>query len=195
MGKASFGRMRRSATIVGVVALFVVLAPTNAGAKALPAAQWAPKFCAAISTFQQHLTRDGTHADAVLSGNITSLAGAKATLAGFMSKAVNDADTAISALKRAGTPNAANGSKIAAAFVKGFQTARRLYASARTDAQHLATKTLTGFESSTQKLTADLNKGAKSITASFNNIQALDTSGSVGAAIRAEPACAFLKNS
>jgi hypothetical protein len=186
--------MRRSLTAVAVVVLFVVLAPGAAAAKTLPAAQWVPKFCAALSTFQQHLSKDGTKADAVLSGNITSLADAKSTLAGFMAKAVKDADTVISALKRAGAPNAANGSKIAARFVTGFQTVRRLYASARTAAQHLPTKTLAGFESSTKKLTSDLSKGVNGLTATIKSIQSLDTSGNVGAALRAEPTCAFLQN-
>lgn len=190
----SFVRMRRSLTAVAVVVLFVVLAPEAAAAKTVPAAQWAPKFCAALSTFQQHLSKDGTKADAVLSGNITSLGEAKATLAAFMAKAVDDADTVISALTRAGTPKATNGSKIGARFLSGFETVRRLYASARTAAQHLPTKTLAGFESSTKKLTSDLSKGVKSLTATINSIQALDTSGDVGTALRAAPKCAFLEN-
>jgi hypothetical protein len=186
--------MRRSLAAVAVVVLFVVLAPEGAAAKSVPAAQWAPKFCAALSTFQQRLAKDGSKADAVLSGDITSLAEAKSTLAGFMAKAVKDADTVISALTRAGAPHAANGAKIGARFVTGFETVRRLYASARTAAQQLPTKTLAGFESSTKRLTSDLSKGVKSLTTTINSIQALDTSGNVGAALRAEPRCAFLEN-
>jgi hypothetical protein len=186
--------MRRSFTIAAIVAFSVVFASAGAAANTVPAGQWAPKFCAAISTFQAHLNRDGTKASAVLSGNITSLAGAKATLAGFMGKAVNDADVAISAVKAAGAPSAVNGSKITAAFVKGLQNARSLFVSARTKAQHLPTKTLSAFESSTQKITSDLNQGSKGIATSFNNVKALDTSGKVGAAVRAEPTCAFLQN-
>jgi hypothetical protein len=187
--------MRRSCAIVVIAALMAVLASTSAAATTVSAGQWAPKFCAALSTFQAHLNRDGTKASAVLSGNITSLAEAKATLAGFMAKAVNDADTAISAVKAAGAPSAVNGTKIAAAFVKGLQNARSLFASARTKAQHLPTKTLSAFESSTQKITSDLNQGSKGIATSFNTVKALDSSGKVGAAVRAEPTCAFLQSS
>ena len=194
MPSSTFLQMRRPLTISALGTLLVVLAATNAVANTTPASQWAPKFCAALSTFEQHLTGDGKKAEAVLSGNITSLAAAKATLTDFMGKAVNDADTAISAVTHAGTPNAPNGSKITATFVKGLHNARDLFASARTNAQHLPTKTLSAFESSTKKITSDLNQGSKGIVASFNNAQALDTSGKVGAAVRAEPTCAFLKN-
>lgn len=187
-------RMRRSLTAVAVVVVFVMLASGDAAAKTVPAGQWAPKFCAALSTFQQHLSNDGTQANAVLSGNISSLAEAKSTLVGFMAKAVKDADTVISALTRAGAPNTANGSKITARFIAGFETVRGLYVSARTAAQQLPTKTLAGFESSTKKLTSDLNKGNKSIVASFKSIKSLDTSGKVAVALQAEPTCAFLQN-
>jgi len=186
--------MRRSLTIAAVATLLVVWVATSAVANTVPAGQWAPRFCAALSSFQAHLTRDGKKADAVLSGNITSLAAAKTTLADFMGKAVKDADTAISAVKAAGAPSAPNGAKITAAFVKGLQNARNVFASAKTNAQHLPTKTLSAFESSTQKITSDLNRGSAGIIASFTNVQSLDTSGKVGAAVQAEPACAFLKN-
>ena len=180
--------------IAAVASLLVAFAAPNAAANTVPAAQWAPKFCAAVSTFEQHLTRDGKKTEAVLSGNITSLAAAKSTLVDFMGKAVADADAAIAALKHAGTPNATNGSKITAAFLTGLHTARDLFASARSNAQHLPTKTLSAFEASTQKITSDLNKGSEAITATFSNVQTLDTSGNVGAAVRAEPRCAFLKS-
>jgi hypothetical protein len=186
--------MRRPLSAVAGVVLFVVLASGSAAAKTVPAAQWAPKFCVALSTFQQHLANDGKHAEAVLSGNITSLTQAKSTLAGFMAKAVKDADTVIAALKRAGTPDTTNGSKIAARFVQGFQAARRLYATARTDAQHLPTKTLVGFEASTKKLTSALTDGGRSLSASVNSVQTLDTSGKLARALQAEPTCAFLQN-
>ncbi len=186
--------MRRLVAIAASVLSLTVFASTSAQASTVPAGQWAPKFCAALSSFEAHLTRDGKKAEAVLSGNITSLAAAKTTIADFMGKAVTDADTALSALKHAGTPNAPNGSKISAAFVKGFQNARSLFASARTNAQHLPTKTLSAFESSTQKITSALNKGSAGITASFTDVQTLDKSGRVGAAVQAEPTCAFLKN-
>ena len=184
----------RGATVAAVVFVVVVSTSVGALAKSLPAAEWAPKFCTAISTFQQHLTDDGTQADAVLSGDITSLAKAKSALATFMSKAVRDAEVATSALQRAGVPDTANGPKIAARFATGFQTLRSLYVSARTNAQHLPTKNLGGFETATKKITSALEKGARDLTASFASIQSLDTSGKLGAALRAEPTCAFLNN-
>jgi hypothetical protein len=190
----SRGFRRNTVAVTALVALLVTFSSTVAGATPTPAAQWAPKFCTAVSTFEQHLTRDGTKADAVLSGNITSLSAAKNALTTFMSRATADADAAVTALKKAGAPDAPNGSKLAAVFVKALQNARGLYASARTDAQHLPTKTLSAFESATKKITNKLNRGSTGITNSFTHVEALDTSGQVGAAVRAEPSCAFLQN-
>jgi hypothetical protein len=188
-----FLEMRRSLTVAVLACVVVVSAPGIASAKSLPAAQWVPRFCAALSTFQSHLASDGTRADAVLSGDITSLAEAKSALVAFMGRAVRDADAALSALGHAGTPNTVNGAKIAARFVKGFQTVRGLYGSARTAAQHLATKTFGAFESGTKSITSALEKGGRSIESSFASIQLLDKGGTLGAALRAEPTCAFLQ--
>ncbi|MFI5053425.1 MAG: hypothetical protein ACHQDE_03610, partial [Acidimicrobiia bacterium] len=65
--------MRRPLVVVTLVMLVVVLAPSGADARTVPAAQWAPKFCSALSTFQQDLARDGDQVDAVLGGDVTSL--------------------------------------------------------------------------------------------------------------------------
>ena len=175
----------------------IVLASTapSAGASTVAPSTWAPKFCGTLSTFEQRLSSDGMHADAVLSGNITNLTQAKTTLATFMGRAVNDTDTAITSLKRAGTPRVPNGSKIAGQFMSAFQNARSLFASAKTQAQHLPTRTLSGFENGTKKVSADLNKGAQGLSAKFANIRQLDTNGKISAALHAEPACAFLQGS
>jgi hypothetical protein len=187
--------MKRSFALATLAAILLVSTAASAGASTVTPGTWAPKFCGALSTFQQDLSSQGTQADAVLSGNITSLTQAKTTLATFMSRAVKDADTALTSLKKAGTPNVPNGSKIAGQFTSAFQNARSLFASAKTQAQRLPTKTLSGFESSTKKVTANLNKGAQGLTAKFANIQKLDTSGKVAAALQAEPTCAFLQGS
>ena len=86
-------------------------------------------------------------------------------------------------------------SKIAGQFISAFHNARSLFTSAKTQAQHLPTKTLSGFENGTKKVTADLNKGAQGLSAKFANIQQLDTNGKISAALHAEPACAFLQGS
>src|SRR5882724_4638094 len=134
--------MRRVLPVAAVALALVALTPGGASAKTLPVAQWAPKFCAAISTFQSRLESDGSQAGAVLSGNITNLRAAKAALTTFMGKAVGDAGAALSALKRAGAPDTPGGSKIAAKFTTAFQTLHALYVSARKNAAHLPTKTL-----------------------------------------------------
>ena len=187
--------MQRSFATAALVAILVVIASMSATATTVPAGQWAPKFCEALSTFQERLASDGTKADAVLSGKITNLTQAKTTLTAFMTRAVKDTDTAISTLKHAGTPNAPNGSKIVAQVMSGFQEARTLFTPAKTQAQHLPTKTLTGFENATKTLTADLNKGAQGLNAKFSSIQTLDTTEKIAAALQAEPTCAFVQNS
>ena len=189
--------MKRSLIIAALGAILLVSTAPSAGARATTVAPstWAAKFCGALSTFQQRLSSDGTQADAVLSGNITNLTQAKTTLATFMGRAVKDTDTAITSLKSAGTPSVPNGSKIAGQFMSAFQNARSLFTSAKTQAQRLPTKTLSGFENGTQKVTADLNKGAQGLSAKFGNIQQLDTNGKISAALHSEPACAFLQGS
>jgi len=186
--------MRRASTVIGVLVLVVALTATSASAKTVPAAQWAPKFCAALSMLQAKLSSGGKKADAVLSGNITSLGQAKATLSSFMGKAVTDAEKVIAALKRAVTPEASNVTKLAGRFMSAFQTVRRLYLSAKSKTQHLATKSLAGFESATKKVTSDLNMGAARLTASFTTIRSLDTSGKIADALHSTPSCAFLQN-
>ena len=187
--------MKRWLAIAILAAIVLASTARSAGASAVAPSTWAPKFCGALSTFEQRLSSDGTQADAVLSGNITNLTQAKTALARFMGRAVNDTDAAISSLKRAGTPNVPNGSKIAGQFMSAFQNARALFASAKTQAEHLPTKTLSGFENGTKKVSAALNKGAQGLSAKFGNIRQLDTSGKLSTALHAEPTCAFLQGS
>ena len=187
--------MRRPIIVAATAVLLLASTATSADAKTVPAAAWAPKFCAAISSFQEQLNRDGANATDVLSGDITSLHEAKATLADFMRNAVGDTETAIAALQGAGAPDTPNGAKVAAAFVKALQTARDLFAAAKLKAQRLPTKTLGAFERATQKITADLNRGSKAISTGFADIKSLDTSKELSAALRAEPACASLQGS
>ena len=95
-------------------------------------------------------------------------------------------------LQKAGAPDTPNGTKIAARFVSGLQSAQKFFASAASKARTLSTTNLSKFESTTKGITSSLNKGGDAVTASFNQVASLDTGGKLSVVLQAEPACAFL---
>ena len=85
-----------------------------AGAKTVSPSTWAPKFCDALSTWQDALQSGSDAIDAEFSGSDpTDLAGAKSKLVRFLGDDVSATNKAIKALQRAGAPSSTNGSKIA----------------------------------------------------------------------------------
>jgi hypothetical protein len=58
-------------TTVGAVLILGGLA-TGAAAKTVSPEQWAPKFCATLSGWEDTLSHDGDAAEGALSGNTTS---------------------------------------------------------------------------------------------------------------------------
>jgi hypothetical protein len=184
-----FGRL----TLLGclAVALFVATA-TPASAATVAPTEWAPKFCSTLESFGQKLQSDGDTAEAALSGQVTNLKAAKSQLVSFLHKSVTNAKHALQGLQKAGTPNTANGVKIAAKFASALRTAQGLFASAASTAGSLSTTNLSKFEATSTKITAALNKGGDAIAKSFGDIATLDTDGSLRQAMQASPACAFL---
>jgi hypothetical protein len=178
------------ATVIAVLVLAVVATP--ASAKTVTPEEWAPKFCSALSNWQDKLTTDGDAAEAALSGKVSNLKQAKSQLVSFLGKSVTNTKNAVSAIQNAGTPNSENGDKIEAAFVSGLQSAAALFQSAKAKAQTASTKNLASFEKVTTQVTSALNKGGDAIDKSFSKIETLDTNGTLGAAIEADPSCAFL---
>jgi hypothetical protein len=173
------------------VAMFMGTAAPASAATVAPT-EWAPKFCSTLESFQQKLQSDGAAADAALSGQVTNLKQAKSQLVSFLNQSAANAKHALQGLQQAGTPNAPNGAKIAAAFSSAFRAAQGLYASAASSARSLSTTNLSKFEATTKKITAALYKGGDAIAASFTDIATLDTDGAIRSAMHATPACAFL---
>ncbi len=181
--------------LVMVACLSVAMVLTSvvpASAASVAPSTWAPKFCSTLDSFQQKLQSDGSAADKALSGQATDLKAAKAQLVAFLNKAVTNTKRAVQQLQKAGTPKTPNGAKIAAKFVSALQSAQSLFASAATTAASLSTTKLSKFESTSQRITAALNRGGTAIDKSFTDVKALDTSGVLTQTLQNAPACAFL---
>jgi hypothetical protein len=184
--------IRRVFVVTTVTVALIVGFAGVASAKTVSPGVWAPKFCAALSSWQDKLTTDGTAAQDVLSGQVTNLAAAKAELVSFLAKSVANTDRTVSAMQKAGAPSSPNGTQIAQAFVDALVSASTLFQSAKTKAQQAPTKSLKSFESVISQVTSALNKGGTNIAKSFASISKLDTSGQLAQSLQNEPSCAFL---
>jgi hypothetical protein len=185
---------RRIVVVVCTVVLATGLVATTASANTIPAGSWAPKFCSTLQSWQQKLNSDGNAAQSALSGNVSDLKGAKAQLVTFLDRSVANTKNAVKSLQKAGAPDTANGTKIAAQLVAGMQSAQKLFASAGSTARTLSTTNLSKFESTAKRITTSLNKGGDAVTASFNGVAKLDPGAQLSTALQAEPACAFLSS-
>jgi hypothetical protein len=164
-----------------------------AGAKTVSPSTWAPKFCDALSTWQDALQSSSDAIDSAFSsGSITDLKGARTELVKDLGDDVSATSTAIKSLQKAGAPSSANGSKIAGKFVTGLQSAQTLFKSAQSKAKTLSTTSLSSFQSLGRTITSDLTKGGDALRKSFSGVQTLDTGGKLAAALQDEPSCSFL---
>jgi hypothetical protein len=184
--------LRRS--FVVTICGFVIVAVTASGASAKTVSpdQWAPKFCTALSKWQDTLNQDSSDAQSALSGDTSNLKQAKSELVSFLGKSVTNSNQTVAALKDAGTPKSTNGAKIANEFVSGMQNASKLFQAAKTKVQKASTSSLTKFNAVTSSVSSALNKGGDAIEKSFTDTASLDTKGELADALQNEPSCAFL---
>jgi hypothetical protein len=178
-------RFAGSAGALVIALLFVTAAP--AGASGTDPATWAKKFCTAVANWQSDLQHEGSSI-----GSTTGPAEGKKVLVSFLGQAVSSTKQAISAAKKAGVPNTANGKKVADTLVKGLQSASSLFDKARAQARALPTGNVNKFKSAAKKIGTSLEKSGTALSASLRSISKFDKDGTLSAALAAEPSCSAI---
>jgi hypothetical protein len=185
--------IRRGLAISVTAGLVTTFALADAAsAKTVSPERWAPKFCAALSTWQEELTDEVTEVQDALSGSESNLKARKSRVASFLAKTVATTDRTVAALKKAGSPRSPNGEKIAGIFVKGLQSASDLFAAAKKTVQSIPTNSAAKFKAAGRSIKAAIERGSSEITDSFGSVAKLDTGNTLVKALEAEPSCSFL---
>jgi hypothetical protein len=183
--------IRRLTCISALVVALVAMSIPAAGAATVSPDTWAPKFCTAMSDWQQTINDKGTAMKSELTG-LTDLKEARAKIAAFLDDMVTATDDATSAIKEAGAPSSPNGAKISAVFVKGFQQISKLFAKAEAKAEKLPTSSAKAFKAKGKNLGDAISKSGDELGKNFSSVGKLDKSKKLSAAVQDAPECSFL---
>ena len=174
------------------------LGSSNAVAKTSSPAQWAPKFCTALSTWGAATDANEASVESALSGlgtGVGALPNGKTLVTNLFAQDVSDTDALISALRSAGAPSSQNGTKIQSTFLKAFQTLRDASASAQTAAGQLPTDNAANFLSQSSDLITAYQKSSGNLGSGFKAVGKLDVGGKLSKALTNERSCKFLTKS
>jgi hypothetical protein len=175
-----------------VVALLAMSVPAASAASVSPDT-WAPKFCSAMSDWQQTITDKGDAMSTELTG-LTDLKEARSKIATFLDDMVTATDHATSAIKKAGSPSSPNGDKISAVFVKGFQQISKLFAKAEKQAEKLPTSSAAAFKAKGKALGQAISGSSDELSKNFASVGKLDKGKKLSTAVQNAPECAFLNS-
>jgi hypothetical protein len=186
--------IRRLCCIGALVAAVLATSIPTAHAAAVPPSKWAPKFCTALKTWVDTTSQKAGDVESSLS-NVSDLQTARDQLVRYLGEMASETQDAINALKKAGTPATPNGGKIAALFVKAFQTTKSQFVKAKDDASNLSTTDASSFATDGGRIATSLSRTSDSVGKSFDGAQKLDKGKKLENALRAERVCAFLGES
>jgi hypothetical protein len=184
--------LRRLLVIASFVVCLVGASLGTAGAATVSPGNWAPKFCKAMQQWQTTIKAESTAATDAFSSASGDLTAIRDQFVTFLGNDVAATQLAIKTIKKAGTPSSANGAKISAKFVAGFQAASTVFSNAQTSATALPTTDPGQFVDQATKIQDDLNNAGDQITSAFSGIDRLDKNGDINKAILGAKACKFL---
>jgi hypothetical protein len=182
---------RRSLVIACLVVGLVGASLGTAGAATVSPGNWAPKFCKALQKWQTTIKAESAAATDAF-GDTSDLTSIRDQFVTFLGNDVAATQLAIKTIKKAGTPSSANGKKISAKFVSGFQAASTVFSDAQTSAAALPTTDLDQFIDQATQIQDDLTDAGDRITSAFSGIDSLDKDGDLNQAILGAKACKFL---
>jgi hypothetical protein len=185
---------RASLTALVVVGLLVGALSSSASAATVPPSEFAPKFCAALATYQDALGNGGDKLQSSLEG-VTNLKKARAKLVAFLGKMSTAAKQAKSDVQAAGEPSSTSGAEIAGKFVTALDESSALFAKAKAQAAKVSTSSPAAFQKQGTKVATDLGKAATRLSATFDDLATLDSNGELVGAFQAEPSCSTLYES
>jgi hypothetical protein len=183
--------IRRVILTSALAAVLVAMSFSTAQAGTVSTDTWAPKFCKAVTQYEQTLEDQSSTFQSNL-GSSTNLKAVRAKLVSFLATMEKAANTAKQQIQRAGAPSATNGTKISAKFVSALGKSASVFADAKDQAAKVSTASPKAFEKQATQVGTDLEKAGKSLSAEFGNIKQLDTSKKIQTSLQAAPECSAL---
>ena len=184
--------IRRLACVSALVVTLVALHIPSAGA-ATSADSWAPKFCGAITKWQNAIQKNASEVDDVVAlGANSDLSSLRETFVGFLESDVKATKAAIASIKKAGTPDVTNGAKIQKKIIAGLQSTSSSFAGAKRDAEAVSTDDEATFVTDVATISTNLASVTDGFITAVSDAQALDTDNEIGTAFAKAKACKAL---
>jgi hypothetical protein len=155
----------------------------SSGSSKVSAASYVKAVCSAISPLERDVTSRESALNKTTASNATD---AKQTLQGFLKAVAQDADSALTRIRAAGTPDIKNGTAVAGTIDKAFTQLRDAMRLAVAKSHSLPTNSPAAFNTAAQAL-------GTSVKGSLTNIDASGLQNpEIEKAAASEPACKSL---
>jgi hypothetical protein len=165
------------------------LATTSVATKNVPPKQWTRSVCTSLGNWETNI-KNLTSDFRTNVATVGSLPEAKDMLVTFLGSAVDETDTLLTQLRKAGVPNLKDGSKVAKLFKNALTDVRGIFADGQQTARTLDTSDPTQFSAAATNLGNDITQGGDKLSQTFKS--AARKYKAANKALGAEAACSSI---
>lgn len=183
-------RARHLAAVVGAAALVAVSA-LPAGAKTSSPEKWGAAFCSGLSEWSDTITTGASDISSSVAGGTTPAAG-KTIIIGFIGDIGDATSDFYTAVKKAGTPDTTNGSKIQKEILKGISGIESRVGDMEDLAEGLPTTDVTSFQTSVQALSSAFDTVSTPFDGAMTKVASLDKGDDLSDALQDVKECKAL---
>ncbi len=158
---------------------------SSASSSGVSASSYVKSICTAVGSFRTDVQNKISSLGAA---NISTPAQGKKALQDFLSAASTSADTAVTKLQSAGSPNVNNGKQISASLTKAFNQLSSALKQAETSTNSLSTSSKTAFAAGAKTIQTNIQTSIQGMLSSLGALK----SQALASAAKNEPACTSL---
>jgi len=185
--------MRRARTALAVVtasAALVAVTAIPAGAKTSSTDKWGAAFCGGLSEWAETITAGGSEISTSAQG--ASPTEGKALIIGYVGDIRDATNTFYTSVKKAGSPDSTNGTKIQKQILKGIAGIESNVADMEEIAQDLPTTTPAAFETAVDALASAFDTVSTPFDKAMDKVSTLDKGDDLSDDLRKVKECKVL---
>ncbi|HEY1592322.1 MAG TPA: hypothetical protein VGF81_11055 [Solirubrobacteraceae bacterium] len=158
---------------------------SSASSSGVSASSYVKSICTAVGSFRTDVQNKISSLGAA---HISTPAEGKKALQDFLSAASTSADTAVTKLQTAGSPNVNNGKQISASLTTAFNQLSSALKQAETSTNSLSTSSKTAFAAGAKTIQTNIQNSIQGMLSSLGALK----SQALASAAKKEPACTSL---
>jgi len=158
---------------------------SSSSSSSVSASSYVKSICTAVGGFRTDVQQKISSLGAA---NVSTPDQGKKALQDFLSSASSSADSAVTKLKDAGTPNVSNGKQISTSLVNAFNTLSSALKQAESSTNSLPTSSKAAFAAGAKSIQTNIQGSIQGMLSSLSALKSADLAN----AAKSEPACTSL---